>query len=226
MTDTRCVILFVKLPEKGMVKSRLASHIDEEMVLRLYEYMVLDAIDTLNRGHYSFRICFAPLGADDRIRKWLGSDYSYMPQLGEDLGEKMEQAFSRVFSEEVGEAVLIGSDIPGVTSAIIDEAFEALATCNAVIGPASDGGYYLIGFRKSALCLDIFRRMTWSTAAVFEETVARLRQASRSVHVLPECTDVDRKEDLITLLGRQRDCNAPVSRTLQYLNSIRSSILD
>jgi rSAM/selenodomain-associated transferase 1 len=226
MTDTHCVILFVKLPEKGMVKSRLASRMDWEMVLRLYEYMVFDVIDTLNSGHYSFRICFAPFESSDRVRKWLGSDYFYMPQLGEDLGEKMEQAFLRIFSEEVDKAILIGSDIPGVTSVIIDEAFDALVTHDSVIGPASDGGYYLIGFRKSALYLDIFHHMTWSTATVFEETVVRLRKASRSVHVLPECTDVDRKEDLITLLGQQRDCNAPVSRTLQYLNSIRSSILD
>jgi len=226
MSNTRCVILFVKLPEKGKVKSRLATRLDGDIVLRLYECMVLDAIDMLNSGHYSFRICFDPPEASDRIRQWLGHAYSYMPQFGDDLGEKMEQAFSRVFSEEVSEAILIGSDVPGVTSAIIKEAFEALATHDSVIGPASDGGYYLIGFRKGALCPEIFHHMIWSTTVVFEETVRRLHQASRSVHVLPELADVDRKEDLIMLLGQQRDGNAPISRTLQYLNSIRSSILD
>jgi uncharacterized protein len=226
MSDTRCVILFVKLPEKGRVKSRLASQLDGDIVLRLYECMVLDAIDMLSSGRYSFRICFDPPEASDRIRQWLGNAYSYVPQFGDDLGEKMERAFSRVFSEEVSEAVLIGSDVPGVTSTIVNEAFEALATHDSVIGPASDGGYYLIGFSKGALCPEIFHHMIWSTAVVFEETVKRLRQASRSVHVLPELTDMDRKEDLITLLGQQRDSNALISRTLQYLNGIRSSILD
>jgi len=226
MSVTRCIILFVKLPEKGKVKSRLASRLDGDMVLRLYECMVLDAIDMLNSGHYSFRICFDPPEASDRIREWLGHAYSYMPQLGDDLGEKMEQAFSRVFSEEVSKAVLIGSDVPGVSSAIIDEAFQSLATHDSVIGPASDGGYYLIGFRKSALCPDIFHHMTWSTATVFEETVRRLRQASRSIHVLPECIDVDRKEDLVMLLRQHGAGNTLISRTLQYLDSIRSSILD
>ncbi|HUI44655.1 MAG TPA: TIGR04282 family arsenosugar biosynthesis glycosyltransferase [Nitrospirota bacterium] len=226
MYDTRCVILFVKLPEKGKVKSRLATSLDGDVVLRLYECMVLDAIDMLNGGHYSFRICFDPPEASDRIRQWLGDAYSYVPQLGDDLGEKMEKAFSRVFSDEVREAVLIGSDVPGVTAAIIDEAFEALAAHDSVIGPASDGGYYLIGFRKGALCPDVFHHMTWSTASVFEETVRRLRRALCSVHVLPERTDVDKKEDLLTLLGQQHDGNALRSRTLRYLTSIRSSMLD
>jgi len=226
MSDTRCVILFVKLPEKGKVKSRLATGLDGDMVIRLYECMVLDAIDMLNSGHYSFRICFDPPEAGDRIQQWLGHSYAYVPQFGDGLGDRMEQAFSRLFSEEVSEVVLIGSDIPGVTPAIIDEAFKALATHDSVIGPASDGGYYLIGFRKGALCPDIFHRMTWSTSGVFEETVRRLHRASCSVHVLPECRDVDRREDLIMLLGQQRDGNALISRTLQYLNSIRNSILD
>ncbi len=226
MSDTRCVILFVKLPEKGKVKSRLANRLDGNVVLRLYECMVLDTIDMVNSGHYSFHICFDPAGAGDRMRKWLGHDYSYMPQLGNDLGEKMEQAFSHVFAKGIDAAVLIGSDVPGITSAIIAEALEALATHDSVIGPASDGGYYLIGFKKDTLCTYIFHHMPWSTAGVFVETSRRLHQALRSVYVLPECTDVDRKEDLITLLGQQRSGDASVSRTLRYLNSIRNNIPD
>ncbi len=226
MPDIDCVILFVKLPERGKVKSRLASQLDGDIVLRLYEYMVLDAIDMLIRGHYHFRISFTPPGEGDLIRKWLGRDYTYMPQRGKDLGERMEQTFLDVFSEEVGKAAIIGSDVPGVTPEIIDEAFEALATHDSVIGPASDGGYYLIGFRKGALCADIFHHMIWSTADVYEETMRRLQLAKRSVHVLPELVDMDRREDLITLLGQRHDSNLYFSRTLQYLKSVRSSILD
>ncbi len=226
MSDIDCVILFVKLPEKGEVKSRLARQLDGDIVLHLYECMVLDAIDMLNRGHYPFRISFTPPTAGDPIRKWLGRDYSYMPQLGKDLGERMEQAFLDVFSEEVGKAVIIGSDVPGVTTAIIDEAFGALATHDSVIGPASDGGYYLIGFRKGALCRDIFHHVTWSTAHVYEETMRGLKHAERSVHILPELIDVDTREDLIMLFGQRHDSNLHSTRTLQYLNSIRGSILD
>ncbi len=226
MHDKDSVILFLKLPEKGKVKSRLARQLDGDIVLRLYECMVLDAIDMLNSGHYPFRISFTPPGADDLIRKWLGHNYSYMPQLGKDLGERMEQTFLHVFSEGVDKAIIIGSDVPGVTTAIIEEAFKALAGHDSVIGPASDGGYYLIGFRKGALCPDIFHHMNWGTADVYEKTMRRLRHADLAVHILSELADVDKREDLITLLGQRPDFNAFYSRTLHYLNSIRSSILD
>jgi rSAM/selenodomain-associated transferase 1 len=226
MPDRDCVILFVKLPEKGKVKSRLARQLDEDIVLRLYEYMVLDAIDVLNAGHYPFRISYTPPGAGDLMRNWLGCDYSYMPQVGKDLGESMEQTFLNVFAQEVDKAVIIGSDVPGVSTAIIDEAFEALSMHDSVIGPASDGGYYLIGFRNCSLCPDIFHHMKWSTADVYEETMRRLQHENRSVHILPELADLDRREDLIALLRQRHDYDGYFSRTMQYLNSIRSSILD
>ncbi len=224
--DKRCVILFVKFPEKGKVKSRLARHLDGDMVLSIYACMVLDALDTLTSGHFPFCICFDPPGASGRMRSWLGQQYRYMPQLGDTLGERMERAFSRVFSESIEEAVLVGCDIPGLTSAIIDDAFRSLKNHDAVIGPASDGGYYLIGFRRSAYYPPVFRDMSWSTSRVFGETVERLGRSSLTVHVLPECMDVDTRDDLVKLLGRHSDNDAPVSRTLQYLNRIRNSIAD
>jgi uncharacterized protein len=220
------VILFVKFPEKGKVKSRLARHLDGDVVLMLYECMVMDAIDMLRNGHFPFRICFDPPAEHERMERWLGQQYRYMPQLGDNLGERMEKAFSCIFSEKIDEAVLVGSDIPGMTSAILDEAFLSLMNHDCVIGPASDGGYYLIGFRKSAFYPPIFYDMPWSTSGVFHETVLRLGLASLSVHVLPECSDLDTRADLVKLLVERCDKNAPVSRTQQYLNSIRSSIID
>ncbi|HYA86009.1 MAG TPA: TIGR04282 family arsenosugar biosynthesis glycosyltransferase, partial [Nitrospirota bacterium] len=181
MTANRCVILFVKLPERGKVKSRLAQDMDGVLARRLYECMVLDAIHMLEQAETPFRICFAPPDAQDRVRQWLGQAYTYMPQTGDDLGERMEQAFIRVFSEGGDDALLIGSDIPCLTTSILDDAFRSFSVCDAVIGPAHDGGYYLIGFKKRAFLRGIFHAMTWSTETVFLETLGRLEKASLAV---------------------------------------------
>jgi uncharacterized protein len=225
MNDKRGVILFVKLPEKGKVKSRLAQCMDEDLVLRLYENMVLDTIDMLTRGRFPFRICFTPAGARDRIREWLGKEYHSFPQAGDDLGDRMKKAFARVFSEDVEVALLIGSDIPGLTARIIDEAFTVLLTDDVVIGPAVDGGYYLIGFRKKSFEPGIFHDMVWSTRTVFRETMDKLHDASLKIHVLPELTDVDTMDNLKTLLSQAKGPTSEPSRTRSFLEQHRKSIL-
>lgn len=217
MTDKRCVILFVKLPEKGRVKSRLALHAGEDTALRLYKNMVLDVIDMLKRGRFPFRICYTPPDARDQMTGWLGQEYDYLPQTGDDLGDRMEEAFAGVFSGDVEEALLIGSDIPGLTTEVIEEAFTSLLTNDAVIGPADDGGYYLIGFRKNTFTSRIFHDMVWSTSTVFRETLDRLQEASVTLHVLPEMTDIDTLEDLRTLLSQVKGPQSEPSRTRSFL---------
>ena len=217
MTDKRCVILFVRLPEKGRVKSRLAQRMDEDLVLRLYENMVLDTIDLLTKGRFPFRICFTPPDAHDRIREWLGEGDRAFPQAGDDLGDRMENAFEHVFSEGVETALLIGSDIPGLTAEVMEEAFTALLKDEAVIGPASDGGYYLIGFKKGSFEPVIFHDMVWSTRTVFRETMDKLHNESLKVHVLPQLTDVDTVEDLKTLMSQVKRPAPETSRTRSFL---------
>lgn len=225
MTDKRGVILFVRLPEKGKVKSRLAQRMDEDLVLSLYENMVLDTIDMLTRGRFPFRICFTPADARDQIFEWLGYEHPSVPQAGDDLGDRMVKAFEYVFSEEVEDALLIGSDIPGLTAGVMDEAFAALLTNDVVIGPADDGGYYLIGFRKKSFAPDIFHDIVWSTRTVFRETMDKLHDASLTVHVLPELTDVDTVEDLKRLLSQVKGPASEPSRTRSFLEQHRKSIL-
>jgi uncharacterized protein len=224
MTNNRCVILFVKLPEPGKVKSRLAHDIDGDIVQHLYECMVLDAIDMLEQADAPFRICFDPPDAEERMRQWLGQAYSYMPQTGEDLGARMEQAFIHVFSEGVDDALLIGSDIPSLTAAIIDDAFRSFSACDAVIGPANDGGYYLIGFKKRTFKPGIFHAITWSTKMVFGETLGRLEKALLSVHRLPELRDIDTQEDLEAFLSRAHDTDPGTSRTIFFLSKHRQAL--
>jgi hypothetical protein len=223
MSDRRCIILFVKLPGKGTVKSRLARDMDADFVLRLYESMVLDTIDTLKHARFPFRICFAPPDALADAKDWLGHEHAYMPQTGDDLGERMELALARVFSEGMSEALLIGSDIPELTAGMLGDAFHSFAAHDVVIGPANDGGYYLIGFKKSTFHPAIFRDMLWSTDSVFHETVERLRKAALSVNVMPECIDADTKADLIAFFDRNEGRDSS-SRALALLRSHRESI--
>lgn len=224
MADNRCVILFVKFPEPGKVKSRLAQEMDGDVVQRLYECMVLDAIDMLKQAKTPFRICFDPPEAQERMQQWLGQAYSYMPQIGLDLGERMEQAFIRVFSEGVDETLLIGSDIPELTAAMIDDAFRDLATHDAVIGPANDGGYYLVGFKKGTLRPEVFKSMAWSTKTVFRETLGRLRKASLTVCLLPVLTDIDTPGDVEAFLAHAKNSESRSSRIHAFLRELRHDI--
>lgn len=225
MINRRCVVLFVKMPEKGRVKSRLALHIGEDVAVGLYENMVLDVIDMLKRGRFPFRICYTPPEARDQMTGWLGKGYDYLPQTGGHLGDRMEEAFAAVFSTGIEEALLIGSDIPGLTTGVIEEAFASLSTKDAVIGPADDGGYYLIGFRKNTFFPGIFHDMVWSTGTVFRETLDRLHEASVTLRVLPAMTDIDTLEDLRTLLARRTDPRSEPSRTRSFLARHRKGIM-
>jgi rSAM/selenodomain-associated transferase 1 len=216
------IILFVKAPEKGMVKSRLASALGEETALHIYKSFVLDIIDMLKKRAQPLKICFHPADSKETVVNWLGEGFSYMPQRGEDLGERMENAFVDSFSEGIAKVVLIGSDIPDLPSTVIDEAFSSLDFTDAVIGPASDGGYYLIGFRKSTFLADVFHGVPWSAGAVFRETMKIFGRSGLRVHVLPEWYDVDTLNDLRSLFIRNTDTEFRESQSMSICRKIFS----
>jgi rSAM/selenodomain-associated transferase 1 len=224
MSPPSIVILFIKAPVRGQVKSRLAAAIGEELALELYRRFILDIIDTVNASNNLLRICYSPPDAGNAIADWPGQGYPAMPQQGDDLGVRMENAFCRIFSEGAASAVLIGSDIPDLPVAIIRDAFDALTRSDAVIGPASDGGYYLIGFNRDAFLPSLFHGIPWSTDRVFSETMKSFKETSLRVWVLQEWSDVDTIEDLRALLLRNRDPETKGSRTLSFLMDQRGRI--
>ena len=132
----------------------------------------------------------------------MGEDYLYMPQKGEDLGERMRNGFIQTFAEGFKRVILIGSDIPGLPLEFIEEAFTSLRDKDAVIGPSLDGGYYLIGFRNKTFSPKVFEGIPWSTEKVFEETMKVLEKERLTVHTLPRWRDIDTIEDLKNLPGR------------------------
>jgi glycosyltransferase A (GT-A) superfamily protein (DUF2064 family) len=110
----------------------------------------------------------------------------------------------------------VGSDSPDLADTIINDAFE-LIDCDAVIGPAFDGGYYLIGFKRSTFLPEIFEGIPWSTDIVFESTIEILEKYNYKIHVLPEWRDIDRLNDLAALVDRNRETEFANSRTMSFI---------
>lgn len=225
MSSKRCVLFFVKLPEKGKVKSRLSKELDEQIVLSLYENFVLDFLDTLKKGEYFLKVCFFPSDREVEMLHWLGETFLYMPQSGTDLGDRMKNAFINAFSEGFHEVLLVGSDIPDLTNEFIEAAFN-LDLSAAVIGPASDGGYYLIGFKENTFLPAVFEGIHWGTETVFEETMRIFQKHNYRVHILPEWRDVDGAGDLKALYERNKNTEFAKSRTMAYISNNLKALVD
>jgi rSAM/selenodomain-associated transferase 1 len=212
--------MFVRFPGQGRVKSRLAKDMGEEAARNLYRRFVEDLSERFSKEAYKLRIAFHPADKEREMREMLGAEFSYIPQTGEDLGERMKLAFLRCFSEGARFVVLIGSDIPDLPVRIVDEAFRALDKYEAVIGPSVDGGYYLIGFREDTLNRDVFTGLPWGAETVFQETMNILHTASARVHVLPVWRDIDEHEDIAALIKNSEDKGFADSKTMLYLKAI------
>jgi rSAM/selenodomain-associated transferase 1 len=165
-------------------------------------------LSTLRRGDFPFYICFYPKNALEGLKEWLGDQHHYIPQKGKDLGERMSNAFRKAFDTGFKRVVLVGSDIPDLPLEVIEEAFISLKEEDAAIGPAYDGGYYLIGFKEKTFSPQVFERMAWGTERVFEDTMKVLKNLNQRVHTLPYLRDIDTVDDLKNIdpsFGRSDD---------------------
>ena len=139
-------------------------------------------------------VAYAPDDAADNMRTWLGPGIQLMPQTGGDLGRRMNSGFEQGFARGYKSIVIIGSDCPAVTRALVNEALHKLLRHDAVIGPAADGGYYLIGLCRSAP--ELFTDIDWSTEQVLNQTIERCNAVHLTHALLPELRDIDLVEDL------------------------------
>jgi rSAM/selenodomain-associated transferase 1 len=212
-----CILLFVKFPHRGLVKTRLAEKISPQFATELYKNFVLDTIKMLSGLPQDLKIFFDPPNDEDNFKNWLGSSYDYAPQQGSDLGQKMKNAFHHVFTEGFSKAVAIGSDSPDLPKEYIDLAFKAIDSHDAVIGPAGDGGYYLLGFSKESFLMEAFEDIEWSSSDVCDQTVNIMERRSKKVYLLPQWYDVDTPADLKALVMRNKNSAFRQSETLSYL---------
>ena len=213
------LLLFLKAPEPGRVKTRLARSIGASAACGLYRCFVLDTLAMLRQAGRRPILCYTPAHAREALAGWLSDHGPFWPQEGKDLGERMADAFARAFSEGYRRVVLMGTDLPGLPPSVIRKAFEALAHHPAVIGPTLDGGYYLIGFTRDGFCPDCFGGIEWSTPGVFRQTLERMRRAGVACRTLPRWRDIDDGEDLQAFLSRRRGLGRRAPRTLAFLAS-------
>ena len=189
---TTCVMMFVKEPTPGSVKTRLLSHLSPQEAADLYRAFVADSARTLARCNARRKvIAYTPVSGiaavSDLLRNIAAAEaFEFVPQPEGDLGERMARLFADRFDEGVERVVVVGSDSPSLPSSIIDQAFSLLQKHGLVLGPSTDGGYYLLG--QSAPDDRIFRQIDWSTGQVLEQT---LRNTVQGFGLLPPWYDVD-----------------------------------
>jgi rSAM/selenodomain-associated transferase 1 len=182
------IIIFVKAPRPGFVKTRLAAAIGNEAACGAYRQLAETVVANLAPlPHLELR--FTPDDAEDEITHWLSDGWTAHPQGEGDLGERMHRAFT----EAKGPAIIIGSDCPQVELSDLRTAAKTLQARDAVIGPATDGGYWLIAL--NAPCPALFENIKWSTSDVLPKTLEKANEAGLSVQLLRELTDVDTGED-------------------------------
>jgi rSAM/selenodomain-associated transferase 1 len=194
----RSLVVFVKHPAPGTVKTRLAAEIGPEAAARLYRSLAERVLEetTPREGEYERLVFFDPPHALAEMRAWLPG-LRLVAQSAGDLGDRMSDAFRRAFGRGAGRVALVGTDAPGVSRETVVEAFEALERADVALGPAEDGGYYLIALREPRP--ELFAGIPWSTPAVCGETRARAAAARLSVRELGPLRDVDTLEDLRAL---------------------------
>jgi len=197
------IIVFARYPAEGKVKTRLASTIGARSAANIYKKIAENVIDEIkpvpNSNKYIF---YSEETEKDLIKKWLGRRFYYAHQSGADLGEKMLNAFRIVFGHGANKAIIIGTDIPDLSTDVINGAIDALDNSDVVIGPAKDGGYFLLGMKN--FYPKLFREIKYSTDTVFDETIKKINSLGLTFTRLNELQDIDTEEDLVQWIGESK----------------------
>jgi len=193
--SVRALGIFVKAPIPGRVKTRLAAAIGSADAATLYQRLGRRVVRAATGSGYRTTVWFTPAGRARRVREWLAGlgPIAFRPQRGAGLGARLIHAFAREFAAGAHRVVIVGSDCPQVDRQVIRTAFTALGSYDVVLGPALDGGYYLIGL--SAPRPALFRAIAWSTTGVALETQGRAGALGLSCRVLRPLRDVDTVQD-------------------------------
>jgi len=203
------LLVFARVPELGRVKTRLAASIGADKALAVYQAMLRELLGGigLSTPETEVEVMWAPTenANGDVLRRAFG-ERSLSMQTGATLGDRLAMAFSeRFFFLRTQKIIAIGVDDPRLRRDIIDHAFGLLDSVEWVVGPAADGGYYLVGCRAAAFNTAIFTGVEWGTSSVLGTTMARIREWESTVAVLPQRYDIDVLEDLQRFMKEHAD---------------------
>ncbi len=196
MRNSRSVYgVLLRYPEPGIVKSRLSKGIGEERAAEIYREMAEGVLRRTRpqEDGYERIIFFSPPDGREKVEEWIPGE-RLAPQSGEDIGRIMDNAFMEMFASGAEKAILTGTDIPELDRSIVSQGFSELERSDVVIGPAKDGGYYLIGLKSAQPAL--FRGISWGTGMVLQKTLSRIRKSNLTFCLMRELCDLDRVEDL------------------------------
>ncbi len=196
MTNDR-LIIFTRYPVPGKTKTRLIPALGAEGAAALQKQMTERTVARARQLRQEQSLLVEVRyegGRKSLMQKWLGSDLAFAVQRSGHLGLRMARAFQEAFRAGCTRVVLVGTDCPGLSVFLLREAFHGLRANEVVLGPARDGGYYLLGLRF--FVPQIFEKISWGTGAVLEETLRKLGSLPLRLFLLKTLGDVDRPEDL------------------------------
>ena len=194
ISSSRRLIVFVRAPELGRLKTRLAADAGDRRALSIYRALAEHTLDVARRvADCRLVVHYAPAGAASVMTRWLGSDIELRAQQEGDLGERLAGAIDDALIHGARSVVVVGTDCPGVTVELVERAFTELERHDVVLGPAIDGGYYMIGVRKAHSTL--FLGIPWSTGETLSATLSAARAADLDVSLLDERRDIDTLAD-------------------------------
>ncbi len=194
------LIIFTRYPAPGKAKTRLIPVLGKEGAANLHRLMtqrtIARALSLQNSRQLSVEIHYT--GSSQQLMEdWLGTEIVYHQQSEGDLGARMLAAFQKSFNLGIEKVAIIGTDCPKLKQQMLAKAFDDLSDKDLVLGPAKDGGYYLIGLR--CLIPELFDGIHWGSNEVFADTLAIAKKLGLNIGILPTLVDIDRPEDLIGL---------------------------
>jgi rSAM/selenodomain-associated transferase 1 len=207
-TRRHALIVFARAPEVGRVKTRLAAEVGDSTALAIYRRLAEQVLSAVQSdGRYSITVAYAPGSARRAMREWLGTSVALRPQSGGDLGARMTGVIVDAISAGAERVVVIGTDCPDVNADVVEGAFDRLAGADLVLGPATDGGYYLIGM--SRLHPALFEEVPWSSPDTLRITLELARAAGLSIALLEERRDIDTAADWRAWLASGAQASSP-----------------
>ncbi len=215
------LIVFLRFPESGKVKMRLAQKLGNRLATEFYKICAENIFSICDKLSYNSvkTILFSSEKKNvEKILNWTKEQFQVEFQIGGSLGLRMQKAFQDVFNDNLGKAIIIGTDILDISEEIILKAFDSLDEYDIVLGPAKDGGYYLLGMNKKHN--ELFESIPWSSSETMKATINNIEKLKLKYKLLDTLGDIDTKEDLIDWLKHNELDNSSDSFIYEKISNL------